>query len=277
MGAARGNPSWRSDSRGTERTTFEVFIKQLRCNWNLTVDDGAYLFVLLFLFQSPFFLWAKLGLFLLFPFAFIFTSLVAHIGFSMIENEKFLSAASDRLDVFGSWPFRSLSFGVGDSLSYLQFFVAHPFKVRRVKEHVIVAPGVDKPEAPVRKSFDGAFWHASNSSKKMSCSVARKHRVQAAPLQSRDSIAWIGHNQPALRRWHAPESESGAQAACRFGTRACNALIPGGSVPVPGGARSRVAKRASFAESGASRNLDETSSDPLSKQFFDALLWVAVA
>ena len=93
------------------------------------MHNGAHLFVLLFFFQSPFILWAKLRLFLLFPFAFIFTSLIAHICFSMIENGMFLSAPSDRLDVFGSWPFRSLSFGVGHSLSYLQFFVAHSFEV----------------------------------------------------------------------------------------------------------------------------------------------------
>ena len=48
---------------------------------------GAYLFILLFFFLFSFFLWTKLGLFLLFPFAFIFTSLITHICFSVIENE----------------------------------------------------------------------------------------------------------------------------------------------------------------------------------------------
>ena len=48
--------------------------------------DGAYLFILLFFFQFSLFLWTKLGLFLLFPFAFIFTSLITHICFSWIEN-----------------------------------------------------------------------------------------------------------------------------------------------------------------------------------------------
>ena len=48
---------------------------------------GANLFILLFLFQFSFFLCAELGLFLLFPFAFIFTSLVTHICFSVLENE----------------------------------------------------------------------------------------------------------------------------------------------------------------------------------------------
>ena len=45
------------------------------------------LFILLFFFQLSFFLWTKLGLFLLFLFAFIFTSLITHICFPVIENE----------------------------------------------------------------------------------------------------------------------------------------------------------------------------------------------
>ena len=53
----------------------------------MRVHFGAYLFLLLFPFQLSFFLGAKQGLFLLFPFAFIFTSLVTHICFSVIENE----------------------------------------------------------------------------------------------------------------------------------------------------------------------------------------------
>jgi len=49
--------------------------------------DGAYLFILFIFFQFSFFLWTKLSLFLVFPFAFIFTSLITHICFSVIENE----------------------------------------------------------------------------------------------------------------------------------------------------------------------------------------------
>jgi hypothetical protein len=49
--------------------------------------DGAYLFILLIFFLFSFFLLSQLGLFLLFPFAFIFTSLITHIYFSVIENE----------------------------------------------------------------------------------------------------------------------------------------------------------------------------------------------
>ncbi len=45
------------------------------------------LLILLFSFQFSFFLWTTLGFFLLFPFAFIFTSLITHICFSVIENE----------------------------------------------------------------------------------------------------------------------------------------------------------------------------------------------
>lgn len=49
--------------------------------------DGAHLSTLLFLLQFSFFLWTELGLLLLFPFAFVFTSLVTHICLSMIENK----------------------------------------------------------------------------------------------------------------------------------------------------------------------------------------------
>ena len=80
--------SWGSRIVGpVQPLTFEFFIKQLRCNWNLTVHNGACLFILLFFFQFSFFLWTKLSLFLLFPFAFIFTSLITHICFSVVENE----------------------------------------------------------------------------------------------------------------------------------------------------------------------------------------------
>ncbi len=58
----------------------------LRRTGKLT-GNGASLFILLVLFQFPLFLWSKLGLFLLFPFAFIFTSLITHICFSVIEKE----------------------------------------------------------------------------------------------------------------------------------------------------------------------------------------------
>ena len=77
---------WRPGER-SERTTFEVFIKQLRCNRNLTGHNGAYRFILLFSFQLSFFLWTTLSLFLMFLFAFIFLSLIAHVCFSVIENE----------------------------------------------------------------------------------------------------------------------------------------------------------------------------------------------
>ena len=69
-----------------ERASFEVFTKQLRCNWNLTLHKGVCFFILLLSFQLSFFLWTTLSLFLLFLSAFIFASLSAHIGFSVIEN-----------------------------------------------------------------------------------------------------------------------------------------------------------------------------------------------
>ena len=84
---AKGNRPGYPMLGGTERTTFELFRKQLRCHWKLTVHNGAYLFILLLPFQLSFFFWSKLRLFLLFPFAFIFTSFITHASFSGIENE----------------------------------------------------------------------------------------------------------------------------------------------------------------------------------------------
>ncbi len=54
-----------------------------------SVHNSAHLFILLVPFQLSFFFWAKLGLFLLFSFAFIFASLITHICVSVIENECF--------------------------------------------------------------------------------------------------------------------------------------------------------------------------------------------
>ncbi len=51
-------------------------------------DSAGHLFILLFSFQFSFFHWIKLGLFLLFPFAFISFSLVTHIRFSLPENDS---------------------------------------------------------------------------------------------------------------------------------------------------------------------------------------------
>lgn len=51
------------------------------------MHNGACLFVLLFFLSFSFFLGAKLGFFLLFLFAFIFTSPVTHVSFSAIEDE----------------------------------------------------------------------------------------------------------------------------------------------------------------------------------------------
>ena len=51
-------------------------------------DSAGHLFILLFFFQFSFFLYIKLGAFLLFPFAFISSSLVTHIRFSLPENDS---------------------------------------------------------------------------------------------------------------------------------------------------------------------------------------------
>ena len=78
-----------------------------------------------------------------------------------------------------------------------------------MKEQVLVAPGVDEPEAPVRESLDDAFGHLSNSSKKVPYIVARKHRFRADPLRASHYIGWIGYTQLA----------AGDQATARAGKR----------------------------------------------------------
>ena len=59
----------------------------------------AYSLFLLFSFQFPSFLRSKLGLFLLFPFALIFTSLITHICFSLLEDHLF--GQSQYSSIFG--------------------------------------------------------------------------------------------------------------------------------------------------------------------------------
>ncbi len=53
---------------------------------NCALHKGGCFIPLLLFFQLSFFLWTALSLFLLFLSAFIFLSLIAHIGFSVIEN-----------------------------------------------------------------------------------------------------------------------------------------------------------------------------------------------
>jgi len=53
---------------------------------NCALHKGGCFIPLLLFFQLSFFLWTTLSLFLLFLSAFIFLSLIAHIGFSVIEN-----------------------------------------------------------------------------------------------------------------------------------------------------------------------------------------------
>ena len=55
------------------------------------VEYSEYSFILLFFLQFSFFLWTELSLFLLFPFAFVFTSLITHISFSVVANDSSIS------------------------------------------------------------------------------------------------------------------------------------------------------------------------------------------
>ncbi len=63
---------------------FELFLRSSPSNCALH-KGGCFIPLLLF-FQLSFFLWTTLSLFLLFLSAFIFLSLIAHIGISVIEN-----------------------------------------------------------------------------------------------------------------------------------------------------------------------------------------------
>jgi hypothetical protein len=51
---------------------------------------------LLFFFQFSFFLWIKVGLFLLVPFAFVFFPFITHICLSLFESELFRTGNADR-------------------------------------------------------------------------------------------------------------------------------------------------------------------------------------
>jgi hypothetical protein len=66
-------------------------------------DSTGHLVILLFFFQFSFFLWSKLGLFLLFSFAFIPFSLITHIGVSLLKNDlRQLNDCGERRAVYGA-------------------------------------------------------------------------------------------------------------------------------------------------------------------------------
>lgn len=67
----------------------------------LTVSTAGHLCILLIFFQLSFFLWIKLGLFLLFLFALIFFTLIAHICFSFLENVLYFLTCCPKLS-YGS-------------------------------------------------------------------------------------------------------------------------------------------------------------------------------
>ena len=73
----------------------------------------------------------------------------------------------DHLDVFGAWPFRALTFGERDALSFAKLFKADTLQVRHVKKHVLPSTGVNKSKTFVRQPFDRTFCHQSASKKKL--------------------------------------------------------------------------------------------------------------
>ena len=70
---------------------------------------------------------------------------------------------SDEPDVFCARPLISMPFGEGHLLSFPELVEAHTFQIFGMEKDVLIAPGVDKSEASVRESFDGAFCHFSHS------------------------------------------------------------------------------------------------------------------
>ena len=101
------------------------------------MHDGAYVFILLFLSQLSFFLWSTLRLFLLFPSAFIFTSLITHICFSVIENECSSQLRQPRLVEF-------LPDDMGDALSNGMAWGLHFLLEGHPKNAITKAPPVQR-------------------------------------------------------------------------------------------------------------------------------------
>lgn len=67
-------------------------------------------------------------------------------------------------DVLCSWTLWPLPRVVGDTLSFTKFFVAYPFKVGHVKEHVVACSSVDETETLVRQPLDRTFCHLQSES-----------------------------------------------------------------------------------------------------------------
>ena len=68
-----------------------------------------------------------------------------------------------QLNVFRARSFLSLRFVESDILSFTKFLVAYAFDIGRVKEQILVAPNVDKPESFVSKTLDRTFSHSQLS------------------------------------------------------------------------------------------------------------------
>jgi hypothetical protein len=64
-----------------------------------------------------------------------------------------------KLDDFGAWAFRSVTFGEFDALAGLQFFEADALKRGRMEEKVSAGFGSDESEAPVGQALDSSFSH----------------------------------------------------------------------------------------------------------------------
>src|SRR5215831_10170263 len=70
-------------------------------------------------------------------------------------------ALSDDLHVFGSRPFRSLTYFEGDALSLPEVLEPHTLDRRHVEEQVRPCSGLDEPETLIRQSLNRSFGHVA--------------------------------------------------------------------------------------------------------------------
>ena len=91
-------------------------------------------------------------------------------------------------DVFGPRSFRTLPFGKRHALSFMEFFVSHPFEIRHVEEHVLAGACVDKSKALVRQPLNRTFSHSVQSPKKVTLRRCPTSIGQPTSPRAPDSI-----------------------------------------------------------------------------------------
>jgi hypothetical protein len=93
-----------------------------------------------------------------------------------------------KLDDFGAWAFRSVTFGEFDTLAGLQFFEADALKRGRMEEKVFTGLGRDESEAPVGQALDSSFSHLISPEKwsraRLICRARREYRHCLKPCRT---------------------------------------------------------------------------------------------